>query len=425
MLKRRYKVLILLSSLSAITYMDRLCIAVAGPGMQKDLKLSPEQWGWVLGAFALTYGLLEIPTGALGDRKGQKKVLTRIVIWWSVFTSLTGMVRKFGMLIAVRALFGVGEAGAFPNMSGVVARWFPAKERARAQGAIWGASRLGGVLAPLIIVPVMAAFGWRQTFWLFGIFGILWVFFWLKMFHNDPKRGSRDVEAKATATECEESAHAHTPIPWKAIFGNRQVWLIMAMYWCYVWGSWFYLSWFHTYLVKGRGFTITEMAIYSPLPFIMGVFGNILGGYLSDRASVKLGVKRGRAFVGSLCLALSAVCLFLTAATTGKFTGILFLALGFGIMDCMLPSAWAICLDIGEKYAGAITGAMNSAGNIGGFVCSIAFGYLVEDSGNYNTPIVVIGILVLVSAVLFSRINGAEKIKVAVPKDKERAALPV
>jgi nitrate/nitrite transporter NarK len=245
------------------------------------------------------------------------------------------------------------------------------------------------------------------------------------MFHNDPKRGSGDAGAEAAGTDAGPAATAHTPVPWKAIFGNRQVWLIMVMYWCYVWGSWFYLSWFHTYLVKGRGFTITEMAIYSPLPFIMGVFGNILGGYLSDWASMKLGLKKGRALVGSLCLALSAVCLFLTAATTGKVSGILFLALGFGIMDCMLPSAWAICLDIGEKYAGAITGAMNSAGNIGGFVCSIAFGYLVEASGNYNTAIVVIGILVLVSAVLFSRINGAEKIIVAVPKGKERAVLPV
>jgi sugar phosphate permease len=422
MLKRRYKVLILISSLSAITYMDRLCIAVAGPGMQRDLNITPEQWGWVLGAFALTYGLLEIPTGALGDRIGQKRVLARIVIWWSVFTSLTGMVRKLGLLIAVRALFGVGEAGAFPNISGVIARWFPKKERARAQGAVWGASRLGGAFAPLIIVPVMSLFGWRQTFWMFGLFGIVWVAFWLKMFKNDPTQ-SRDIQADAEET-LEADRGAVERIPWKAIFGNSQVWLIMVMYWCYVWGSWFYLSWFHTYLVKGRGFTMAEMGLYSPLPFIMGAFGNMLGGYLSDRLSLKLGLKNGRRLVGSACLALSAVCLFLTAATKGKFTGILFLTLGFGIMDCMLPSAWAICLDIGKKYAGAITGAMNSAGNIGGFACSIAFGYLIEISGNYNTGIVVVAILVLISSFLFSRIDAEKKIVVSAQEDRAVPAMP-
>jgi sugar phosphate permease len=386
--------------------------------MQKDLSLTPEQWGWVLGAFALTYGLLEIPTGALGDKIGQKRILTRIVIWWSVFTSLTGMVRKFGLLIAVRALFGAGEAGAFPNISGVIARWFPARERARAQGAVWGASRLGGAFAPLIIVPVMSIFGWRQTFWLFGSFGILWVFFWLKMFKNDPKEGSDSKEVEAEAVEVEEGDDQSVKaIPWKAIFGNREVWLIMIMYWCYVWGSWFYLSWFHIYLVKGRGFTMAEMALYSPLPFIMGALGNMVGGYLSDHFSLRLGVKKGRRLVGSVCLALSAVCLFLTAATTGKFTGILFLTLGFGIMDCMLPSAWAMCLDIGKKYAGAITGAMNSAGNIGGFACSIAFGYIIEISGNYNVAIVVIGTLVLTSSFLFSRIDPEKKVSVLRKKE--------
>lgn len=410
-MKKRYKVLVLLSSLSVITYMDRLCIAVAGPSMQKDLGLSPEQWGWVLGAFALTYGLFEIPTGAWGDKFGQKKVLTRIVIWWSVFTSLTGLVNKFGVLVAIRALFGMGEAGAYPNMSGVVARWFPKKERARAQGAIWGASRIGGVLAPLIIVPIISFFGWRETFWLFGLLGIGWAVIWLKVFHNNPKNHPGVTKTELVEMDTLDNNSGHTHIPWKKIFGNRQVWLIMVMYWCYVWGSWFYLSWFHTYLVNGRGFTMAEMGIYSSLPFIMGAFGNIAGGYLSDRFSQKFGVKYGRRLVGSGCLALSACCLFLTAATTGRLTGILFLALGFGIMDCMLPSAWAICIDIGEKYSGAITGAMNSAGNLGGFVCSIAFGYIIQKTGQYDLAIVIVGLFVLISAILFARINPEQKIE--------------
>ncbi|HVW62165.1 MAG TPA: hypothetical protein VHC48_19075 [Puia sp.] len=143
----------------------------------------------------------------------------------------------------------------------------------------------------------------------------------------------------------------------------------------------------------------------------MGVIGNAAGGYLSDVSSLKFGIKKGRRLVGSISLALSACCLFLTAATTGKVSGMIFLVLGFGLMDCMLPIAWAICLDIGGKYAGAVSGAMNSAGNLGGFVCSILFGYIVQRSGEYSPAIITVGILVMVSAILFACIDPEKKIE--------------
>ena len=145
-MKQRHILLVLLALLSVITFLDRLCIAVAGPRMQDELHIPPDRWGWVLGAFILSYALFEIPSGALGDRVGPRSVLTRIVLWWSAFASLTGTVSSFHLLVAVQLLFGMGEAGAYPNMSGVISRWFPVHERARAQGAVWGASRAGGAL---------------------------------------------------------------------------------------------------------------------------------------------------------------------------------------------------------------------------------------------------------------------------------------
>ncbi|MCU0918149.1 MAG: MFS transporter [Planctomycetes bacterium] len=409
-MKKRYRILILLTLLSVITYLDRQCIAVAGPSMQEDLGLSPEQWGWVVGAFVLTYALFEIPSGAWGDSFGRKRVLARIVVWWSCFTGLTGLTNRFGTLVAVRALFGMGEAGAYPNISGCIARWFPATERARAQGVVWGASRIGGALAPLVVVPFIAWVGWREAFWLFASFGLVWAVAWYRWYHDDPA-----TYPGISADELREigagAGPGHRSIPWKAIFRNRQVWLIMAMYWCYVWGSIFYLTWFPTYLVRGRGFSKEEMAIFASLPFALGALGNLAGGVLSDRLSRKYGVTVGRRLVGSVCLALSAVCLFLTAATTGKLTAAIFLTLGFGIMDCMLPSAWAMCLDIGKNYAGAISGAMNSAGNLGGFLCSVVFGYLVEATGQYHLPIVVVGIMVMLSALLFLRIDPGKQVE--------------
>src|SRR4051812_29417560 len=147
-------------ALAIITFLDRISIAVAGPRIQEELHITPERWGWVIGAFVLAYGLFEIPTGALGDRIGQRSVLTRIVLWWSAFTCLTGAAMGFPSLVATRFLFGAGEAGAFPNASGVVVRWFSVNERARIQGYIWAASRVGGAISPLIVVPLQSIMGW-------------------------------------------------------------------------------------------------------------------------------------------------------------------------------------------------------------------------------------------------------------------------
>ena len=169
--------------LSVITFLDRICIAIAGPRMQQELGISPEQWGWVLGAFILSYGAFEIPTGALGDRYGRRGVLARIVVWWSSFTMLTGLMTGLYPLIATRFLFGAGEAGAYPNMAGVVSKSMPDR-RAMAQGFIWGAGRAGGALAPLLVVPIQAAYGWRAPFFIFGAIGLAWCALWLRIYRD-------------------------------------------------------------------------------------------------------------------------------------------------------------------------------------------------------------------------------------------------
>ncbi len=179
-------VLSLLVLLSIITFLDRLCIAVAGPRIQAELGITSEQWGWVLGSFILAYGLFEIPTGVLGDRYGRKRILTRIVLWWSVFTILTGTASQLLPLIAIRFLFGAGEAGAYPTMAGVVSEWFKPDKRAMAQGFIWGASRFGGALSPLLVVPIQSQLGWRASFYIFGVAGLLWCAVWWRYYQPNP-----------------------------------------------------------------------------------------------------------------------------------------------------------------------------------------------------------------------------------------------
>jgi MFS family permease len=407
-MSERHAVLWLLIILSMITYLDRVCIAIAGPRMQEELAISPQQWGWVLGAFAFAYGVFEIPSGALGDRSGHRKVLTRIVVWWSAFTCLTGAVSGYVSLLVVRLLFGAGEAGAFPNISGCIARRFTPTEQARAQGAVWAASRAGGVLAPWLVVPIMASLGWRAVYWIFGALGLVWAAIWFGWY--------RDQDVPRSIGRAGATRLAAPETPWALLFRAPQLWLLMSMYWCYVWGSMFYLTWFPTYLMKGRGLSEQEVGAYAASPFVLGVMGNLAGGHLSDRMARRFGLGLGRRLVGSASLTISAVLILGSALTPGKLSAIVLLSLGFGAMDCMLPSAWAICLDLGKEHAGAVTGAMNSAGQAGGLACSVLFGYLVGATGDYDAPLFVIAAMVFLSALLFARIDSTRPLIPAGPE---------
>ena len=170
----RFRVLALLFVLVFVMYLDRLCIAIAGPRMQREMGISPSHWGWVIGAFTLAYAMFEIPSGILGDRIGPRKILTRIVLWWSAFTALTGAATTFPILLVTRFLFGAGEAGAFPNCTLAVSRWVPASERARALSVFWTATAVSGALAPPIVVAIEQGHGWRAAFYVFGSLGIFW-----------------------------------------------------------------------------------------------------------------------------------------------------------------------------------------------------------------------------------------------------------
>jgi ACS family glucarate transporter-like MFS transporter len=393
-----------------ITFLDRINISVAGASIMHDLGLSTRQWGWVVSIFILTYGLLQVPLGAWGDRRGQRRVLSLIVLWWSVFTILTGAAGGFASLLMIRMFFGIGEAGAYPNMTGVVGRWFPPAETARAQGYLWAASRIGGALTPLVVVPVMLALGWRMAFYLLGTLGMFWVIIWYLWFRNHPSQ-----KKGVSAGELEEIGLGSLPseklkIPWGTILRRKQFWILLSMYFFYAWGSWFFFSWFPVFLEEGRGFAKSELTYAVAVPFLFSVLGNITGGYLSDRLSARYGLRIGRKAVSVSALALASVLMFLAGFIPGKLQVFIFLSLCFGIFDLMLPGAWAICLDIGKKYGGVISGAMNTAGNIGGFLCATAFGYLVEATGNYNFPLYVIAGMLLASAALFSLLDPAKKL---------------
>ena len=403
MKKRRTTILVLLVLLGMVTFLDRINISVAGSSIMSDLHLSASEWGWVQSAFILSYGLMQIPMGALGDRLGHRRVLAGIVVWWSLFTAFTGMAGGLYTLLAVRFLFGIGEAGSSPCSTSVIGRWFEKDQVGKAQGYVWAASRMGGALTPFVVIPVMGWLGWRSAFYLLGALGVVWAAVWYFYY-----RDKAPVLASEPAADA--PVQASGGVPWGRILRSRQFWTICAMYFFYAFGSWFFFSWFPTFMELGRGFAKSELTYAVAVPFVMSMCGNIAGGYLTDRLTRRYGLKTGRKALGSTSLALSAVCMFLAAFIPGKTAVFIFLSLCFGIFDLMLPSAWALCIDLGKQHAGTISGAMNTAGNIGGFFCGILFGILVERSGNYNLPLYMISGMLIVSAVLFAFINPTKRI---------------
>ena len=402
-MKKRHAVVGLLAVLSVITFLDRMAIAVTGPAIQKDLAITPDQWGWVLGAYVIAYAVFEIPSGAMGDSHGYRKELTRITIWWSFFTAVTALCRNFWQLTGARFLFGLGAAGAYPNMSGVLYRWLPARERARGQGVIWAASRFGGALAPLLLVPLQAQFGWRAVFVVLGLIGFGWAFAWRGWYRDRPADQPGITPEEIAEIGSDESGHLGTP--WRKLLALPQLWLIALAYCFYAFGSWFFFNWFPTWLVKGAGFSIAEMGLYGSLPFLLGVVANLAGGMLCDRLAQRIGIRRAYSLITSACLTATAGLLVAMSLATGKIAIVLLASAAFAVMDLMLPAAWAMCMAIGGRYGGTASGVMNTAGNLGGFVCTVAIGYIVAGTGNYSLPLQGVAAMVLIAAGIFALID--------------------
>jgi MFS transporter, ACS family, glucarate transporter len=411
-MKYRYRVLAWLFGLSAIVYLDRVCIALVSGSIKKELGLSTTDWGWVLSAFALSYALFELPTGIVGDRIGPRRILVRVVVWWSVFTALTGLAWNWMSLVAIRFLFGAGEAGAYPNASIVVSRWFPAQETGLAQAFIWAAGRLGGVIAPILVIGLAQAYGWRVAFGVLGALGIVWALGWRWWFRDMPEDmpGIPAAELAHIEENRRFKVHSHH-IDWSLLLHNRNMWALIGMFHLYMWGAFFFTGWLSTYLEEGRHFSTAERQMFVMLPFFLGALGCFTGGLASDMLSKRYGLRFGRRIVGITGMGLSGLVILLAASTGDNATAAWLLAFGMGFKDLTLPVAFAVCVDIGGSRAGMVSGAMNMIGQLGAVFLGVLFGYIVQGSGgNYDAPLYLIGVLLLVGCGLWFAIDPEQKV---------------
>ena len=414
----RYGVLAFAASLSMLTYLDRVCIAAAVPDLVREFGLrGAGDLNWVLTAFVLAYALMEVPSGWLGDVFGPRAVLIRIVLWWSIFTALTGLAGLYvgplfcglTFLVAVRFLFGMGEAGAYPNITRALHNWFPNTQRGLAQGTVWMSGRLMGGLTPLVwAVLVQGVYWpsswldtassshlvfhpllqWRQTFWLFGLLGVAWCGLFALWFRNRPeeKAAVNEGELALIRTGRRNEAEAmHSHVPWLRILASRNLWLVGLMYACqsYVW--YFNSTYLPAYLQGYYRIPAKSLlgAVYAGGPLWMGAAGCLVGGFLTDWFIRRTGNRRwGRRLFGVLGHSSAVLCFLACPYAPNAFWFFLAISLSAFAADLTMGSSWATCQDIGRRYAAIVAGFMNMLGNVGGALGAWLSGWLLQRSLN-------------------------------------------
>lgn len=404
----RHQVLTWICSLSIITYLDRVCISTSAPYISADLGLTPVEMGLAFSAFAGAYALFEVPGGWLGDRIGPRKVLTRIVVWWSVFTVFTGLVNRLWSLIVVRFLFGAGEAGMYPNSTKIFARWMPARERGLSAGLMWTFSRAGGAVSPLLVVLMLGYMGWRTTFWVFGVVGIVWaIFFWCWFRdHPEQKKSVNEAELEIIRTgHIARDEADHVRVPWGRLLRSGNLWAIMWMYFCMAYGWYFYITWLPTYL-KSRGVTMA----FGGMPLAFGAIGCALGGFLTDYVVRRTGNVKNRRYIGFGGFFLGSICMLTSVVIHDPITAVLTISLASFFGDLTMASCWAVCMDVGHELAGTVSGAMNMWGNFAGLLFPAVTGYLFETSGRWDVPIVVSSVIFFLGALLWLRIDPTKSV---------------
>ncbi len=375
----RYWVIASAATLAVITYIHRVAISQAAPFIIEELNLSKVEMGWVFASFALSYSLFQVPGGWMSDWKGPRRVLTTIVLWWSLFTAATGWAWNLGSLLMMRFLFGAGQGGGFPVLTKTFTTWLHPRERVRAQGLMWLAARWGGAFTPLLIVYLLQFFSWRQAFELIAVLGIVWAALFWRWYRDNPREHPDvNVAEMAILQASAETASGHGDVPWKRFFRSRTVWLLWIQYFCIGYGTYFYITWLPTYLQEDRGQSMEQSALLSVLPLFMAGLGSLFSGFIVRPIERWIGSRvKSRRYIASLGFTLAGILLAFSVSLNEPIWALVIIGISSFASDFVMPTSWSACMDVGGKYAGSLSGSMNTAGNIAGFVAPATVAYIL------------------------------------------------
>jgi ACS family glucarate transporter-like MFS transporter len=404
----RRRLLWLIFSLTVLTYLDRLAISAAMPTMAAEFGFTALQKGYIFSAFSLAYAAFEIPGGWLGDRFGARIALTRIVLWWSAFTGLTGAAVGYRSLLLVRFLFGAGEAGAFPNIARAISRWFGAAEQGRALSVSFLGLATGSALTAPLVFTLLDLQPWRWVFYEFGLLGIAWAVIWYRWFRDRPEEhpAVRGSAGRPVAKTDPSTSLAPPSVPWRQLLTSRAMWQISLMYVAYGYGIFFYITWLPTYLIEARGFSSGATKWLASLPWIISLPGYLGGGWLTDWLARRTGsLKIARCGLGMVGYGASALLLVAVALVEANLAAAVLLSLALCSQTLTTSAAWSVCLDVGRQHAGVVTGTMNMVGNFGGALAPVVVGFAVGTLHSWTLPFYGMALVFLFGAVMWARVD--------------------
>jgi ACS family glucarate transporter-like MFS transporter len=389
--------------LALLLYVDRICVSAAKDDITHDLGLTDKQFGWVLSAFALGYALFQTPSGWLADRFGPRRILAAVVASWSLFTGLTGAMTGYVAMLVVRFLFGAGEAGGFPGMARAVYSWVPMKERGFVTGLNFSGGRLGGALALVLLPWMIRALGWRNMFQVLMAAGLVWAVAWYAWFRDEPAGHPRirREELDYVLQHRQPPSPGASRLPLGAMLGSGNLWLAMAQYFASNFTFFFMLSWLFPYLKETYQLDPVTAGWYSASTFLAGACGNLASGRVVDLIYRSGRWKLSRRLPAMVGFALAAAGVVIAAQVTSVGWAVLWLSVAVFGADMTLAPSWAFCTDIGRRHAGAVSGTMNMAGNLGSFVTTLAFPYLLDWTGSHVAFFYVAAALNVLAALLW------------------------
>jgi sugar phosphate permease len=415
--RTRWWILFVISLMYLICYMDRASISVAAPAIASRFGLSRTQMAVVFSCFAWAYAVGQIPGGWLGDRFGPRKVLSGIMTWWALTAAMTGVAFGFASLVSARLLLGLGEAGSFPVATRGMQLWFAKSERGVISGITHSCARLAGAVTPFIAVSILLAFGWRAIFYLFGSLGLFWALAFALLYRNRPEehKGVNQGELaeirgrNPDGTIQKAAVKARVAVPWRRILGSRNMWSLALAYGCFFYGSYFFLTWYPTYLLEYRHLTLRSLGIIASVPLFAAMLGEITGGSLSDflyRRTRRL--RFSRRAVAAPAMLLAAGFLIPAATAHSAAAAISFLAVSFFFLDMVVGSSWAVTMDVGGQFSGTVAAVMNMTGAVGASISPLVFGYFAARH-SWIAPFFVSAGVLVTGALIWTFLINPEK----------------
>ena len=395
-------VLVLLTVMYFITYLDRVNVSTAAAGFGKDFNLNKTEIGLVFSAFAYPYLVFQIIGGWVSDRFGARRTLLWCGLIWSAATVLTGFAGGLISMLVARVLLGLGEGATFPAATSAMSRWISTAKRGYAQGITHAGARIGNAVAPAIVVAIMAKSDWRMSFYICGAASLLWVILWGFVFTEQPKdHPSITPEELASLPPPKKAA---VKVPWGPLFARMAP--VTVVYFCYGWTLWLFLSWIPQYFLHSYHQDLKSSAVFASSVFFAGVVGDTLGGLISDWILRRTGnLKRARNWMVAICMFGALVSLVPLMFNHDVYISLACLASGFFFAELTIGPMWAIPMDIAPESSGTASGMMNTGSALAAIISPVVGGYMIDATGNWELPFITSMVLMGVGVVLSFRMR--------------------